>query len=194
MATKPNTERKGMTMNFKILGIVLAILLAVGGYLLYAQLGTGQRTAQAPASTPAVSGAPAPTASGMPAISITPEVNDLGDVSMSKGTVSTLFTIKNSGSGDLVIRDMETSCMCTEAAIAMGDQEGPRFGMRGMSSPPPADWSATIKPGQEVPLKVYYDPTVHGELHGPVTRVVRVYSNDPNRSYVDVKIELNQVH
>ncbi len=185
-------------MNLKILGLVLvAIALVVGGYLLYGELGAGKRPVQASTSGPTSSsggGTSVQTTSGAPAISITPEVKDLGDVSMSKGTVSTLFTIKDTGTGDLIIRDMETSCMCTEAAIVMGDQEGPRFGMKGMSTPPPAGWSFTIKPGQEVPLKVYYDPTVHGDLHGAVTRVIRVYSNDPKQPSVDVTIELNQVH
>jgi hypothetical protein len=171
-------------MNLKLLAFVLATALALSAalYGCNAQLSAGRSTS------------PQATSGGAPAISITPAVADLGDVSMSKGTVNTLFTIKNTGTGDLVIRNMETSCMCTQAAVVMGGQEGPRFGMPGMSSPPPADWSATIKAGQEVPLKVYYDPTVHGDLHGPVTRVVRVYSNDPKQPHVDVTIELNQVH
>lgn len=171
-------------MNLKLLAVMLATALALGAVLYgcNAQSSAGRSTAPQAAS------------GGAPQISITPEVNDLGDVSMSQGRISTIFTIKNTGGSDLVIKDMETSCMCTEAALVMEGQEGPRLGMRGMSSPPPADWSVTIKPGQEVPLKVYYDPTVHADLHGPVTRVVRVYSNDPKQPHLDVQIELNQVH
>lgn len=177
---KNKSQPKKIAMNLKLWAVVLLVIIALGAgaYLIYTQ--TALREADR-----AVTG-------GVPKISITPAVRNLGDVSASKGTVSTLFAIGNEGDGDLVIRDMETSCMCTEAALVIGDREGPRFGMRGHGQRP-VGWSATLKPGEQATLKVYYDPTVHGDLRGPITRLVRVYSNDPTQSYVDVRIELNQV-
>lgn len=173
-------------MNLKLwtVTLVVAIALGTGAYLIYTQ-NAPREFEPSTLTTTAVAG-------GMPSISITPAMRNLGDVSTSKGTVSTLFAIENTGNGDLVIRDMETSCMCTEAAVIVGDREGPRFGMRGHGQRP-VGWSATLKPGEKAALKVYYDPTAHGEIRGPVTRLVRLYSNDPTRTYVDVRIELNQV-
>jgi len=172
-------------MNLKLwVGVfVVAIALALGAYWIYTQ----NAPSEVERSTVSTAGA-----GGAPKISITPAVQNLGSVSTSQGTVSTLFAIENTGKGDLVIRDMETSCMCTEAAVVIGDHEGPRFGMRGHGQRP-LGWSATLKPSERALLKVYYDPTAHGDLRGPVTRIVRIYSNDPTQSYVDVRIELDQV-
>ena len=169
----------------KIGTIVLAIVVALGAYWLYAQWGT-----KPPVSASAETEAQAGTGGGTPEIVVTPMVRDLGEVSVSGGTVTTLFTVKNVGDGKLVITDMETSCMCTEAALIVDGVEGPKLGMRGHGVRPV--WSAELAPGQEAPLKVYYDPTIHDGLRGPVTRVVRIHTNDPERPYVDVVIELVQ--
>ncbi|GEM_PF-1251252 len=127
---------------------------------------------------------------GMPAIVVAPLLRDLGEVSVQGGTVTTFFTVRNPGDGVLVITDMETSCMCTEVALIVDGVEGPRLGMRGHGPRP--EWSARLNPGEEATLKVYYDPTVHEELRGPVTRVVRVHTNVPTRPYVDILIDLVQ--
>ena len=170
-------------MNLKLIGVIVAIAIAMSGYMLYTQYSQPRNEQVAINSV----------VKGMPTISVTPEARDLGDVSMSKGTVNTLFSLANTGTADLIIRDMEATCMCTKAAVIQNGHEGPTFGMRAHGQNP-KDWSATLKPGEEVALKVYYDPTVHGEIHGAVERWVRIYSNDPAHPHVDVKIELNQVH
>jgi len=170
-------------MNLKLIGVIVAIALAVSGYMLYTQSSQQRNEQTTTTSVP----------KGTPMISVTPASRDLGDVSMSKGRVNTLFALANTGTSDLIIRDMEATCMCTKAAVVQNGMEGPAFGMRAHGQNP-TDWSATIKPGEQATLKVYYDPTVHGEIHGPVERWVRIYSNDPEHPHVDVKIELNQVH
>jgi hypothetical protein len=166
-----------VNLSLKPWGIIaLAIVLAAGGYWLYAQWGA-DRSGQ--------------VAGGTPQIQVQPLSLDLGEVSVRGGTVTTLFDVKNVGDGELVIQDMETSCMCTEAALIVDGVEGPKLGMRGHGARPV--WSARLTPGQEATLKVYYDPTVHAGLRGAVTRVVRLHTNDPKRPYVDVAIELIQV-
>ncbi len=163
-------------MSLKLWGILLAVVIAIGGYFLYAQRGVDRSI-------------PEPT--GTPQIKIQPLSLDLGEVSVRGGTVTTLFDVKNVGDGELVIRDMETSCMCTEAALIVDGREGPKFGMRGHGARP-VGWSAKLAPDEQATLKIYYDPTVHAGLRGPVTRVVRVHTNDPKRPYVDVAIDLIQ--
>ena len=126
---------------------------------------------------------------GSSMVKITPTFYDFGDVSVAKGAVSTTMDILNEGKGDLVIKYMESSCMCTTASIVFNGAESPRFGMHNN----PVSWSQTIGPNETAQLKIYYDPTVHRELRGPVTRTIKIYSNDPVNSQKEVRIDVNQV-
>ncbi len=110
---------------------------------------------------------------------------------MAGGNVSTEFTLSNRGDQSITINDMETSCMCTEAALVVDGVAGPTFGMRGHGAWP-TDWSATVGVGGTATLRVDYDPTVHTGLRGPVTRVVRLYTDSPDQPYLDATIELDQ--
>ena len=50
-----------------------------------------------------------------------------------------------------------------------------------------------IGPDETAQLKIYYDPTVHRNLRGPVTRIITIYTNDPINPQKDVRIDVNQV-
>lgn len=118
---------------------------------------------------------------------------DLGTVGLKKGTVTTEFTIKNEGKSDLVVDKLSSSCGCTSASLVYQGKEGPRFYMAGHGhESPDANWKAVIAPGDEAQVKVYYDPTVHPDLTGPVTREVSVHSNDPVDFETKLTITLNQ--
>lgn len=128
-----------------------------------------------------------------PIIAISPALADLGDVPKKK-VVSFDFQIKNSGTKDLVIDKLESSCECTTASVINQGVEGPVFGMEGHGDfKNPQGWSTTIAPDKEAILRVYYDPLTHKDLVGPVTRTVTVFSNDPLDPKVKVTIELNQL-
>ncbi len=127
-----------------------------------------------------------------PVLKITPESINLKEVSVSKGTITTSIKIENAGKEDLVLNDMETSCACTSAALVYDGVEGPLFNMRAHGTNP-KDWNATIKPGETASLKIYYDPTVHDDLRGPVTRYIMIYSNDPKSPVKTVYVNLKQV-
>ena len=124
-----------------------------------------------------------------PIININPLVHDFGDVSQSKGIVSTTFTIKNDGKKDLVIDNMKSSCHCTTASIIYEGIKGPIFGMHNN----PTDWQVAVKPGKKAQLKVYYDPNAHGEFRGLVKRTLDIFSDDPVDFQKQIRIELNQV-
>ncbi len=126
-------------------------------------------------------------------IAIEPSLSDLGDVSVAGGETSTSFIVRNDGKSDLAITGMESSCGCTTATLVLDGVESPRFGMPGHGLETPKGWSAVIAPGQTAELKVYYDPTVHPDLRGPVTRTVTVFSDDPVNFGEKVRIEANQV-
>jgi len=152
--------------------IVMALVIlavGIGSYLLYSQ-----RAMQ-----------------GAPAIVITPDSYDFGQVKAGGKVVSTLFTVENTGKSDLIINNMDSSCGCTSAAFIINGEEGPRFSMS-MHGTNPRGWSARLKPGEQAQLKIYYDPNVHPELRGPVTRFIMVFSNDPKNPIVRVFIQATQ--
>ena len=128
-----------------------------------------------------------------PKISALVVKQDLGNISLAKGIVSTEFMIKNIGESNLVIDKLSSSCGCTSASLVYQGKEGPRFYMagHGQESPDPT-WQAAIAPGDEARIKVYYDPTVHPDLTGPVTRTVSLHSNDPVDFETKFTIILNQ--
>ncbi|MBI4441196.1 DUF1573 domain-containing protein [Candidatus Woesearchaeota archaeon] len=126
---------------------------------------------------------------GAPLLDITPAILQMGTVSQAEGIATGTFQLKNTGFSDLLITGMDTSCMCTQVALVT-DKEGPRFGMPSHGNP--KGWTATIAPGEQATLNVYYDPNAHKELTGPVTRLINIYSNAPF-SPKQIQIRLNQV-
>ena len=57
----------------------------------------------------------------------------------------------------------------------------------------PRNWSTVIKPGEQAFLKVYYDPAVHPNERGQVTRIVWIYSDDPVKPKQEVKIKVARI-
>ncbi len=128
-----------------------------------------------------------------PRIVLSETKKDLGIVSQKDGTVTTEFTIRNDGGSDLVIDKLSSSCGCTSGRLVYRGVEGPRFYMAGHDYPEPdPGWQAAIAPGDEATIAVYYDPTVHPELTGPVTRTLSIHSNDPVDFETTVMITLEQ--
>ena len=120
---------------------------------------------------------------------------NFGTISQKDGIVSTLFTIKNTGGSDLIIENMDSSCMCTTASLIYKGQEGPRFGMS-MHGENPDNYKLVIPAGEAAQLKVYYDSMAHGKQKEPklqITREITITSNDPLNFQQKVRIELTQV-
>lgn len=128
-----------------------------------------------------------------PKISALEVKSDLGTVSLKKGIVTTEFVIKNEGKSDLIVDKLSSSCGCTSASLVYQGKEGPQFYMAGHGQESPdANWKVAIAPGGEAQVKVYYDPSVHPDLTGPVTREVSVHSNDPVDFETKLTITLDQ--
>ena len=128
-----------------------------------------------------------------PKVVILETKKDLGVVNVKNGVLTTEFVIKNVGKSNLVVDKLSSSCGCTSASLVYQSTEGPRFYMAGHGQKEPdPNWKISIAPGAEAQVKVYYDPTVHPELTGPVTRQVSVHSNDPVDFETRLTITLDQ--
>ncbi len=130
-----------------------------------------------------------------PEIEIVKEYFNFGTIKQSDGIVTTTFDIKNSGDSDLIIENLDTSCMCTSASLIYENKEGPIFGMS-MHGDNPKDFKISIPPGETAILKVYYDPMAHGkqkQAEQSIVRTVTIISNDPIDFQKSVRIELIQV-
>jgi len=130
-----------------------------------------------------------------PVLEMAETFHELGTIKQSPEKVSTQFEIKNTGKSDLIIDNMDTSCMCTSATITYSGREGPVFGMS-MHGNNPKNWQVVIPPGESATLNIYYDPMAHGiqkEEKLDITRFVTISSNDPVNFQEEVKIHLVQV-
>ncbi len=126
-----------------------------------------------------------------PILLVSPNTYDFGSVSVQFGEVSTSFRIRNAGEGELELKDMDTSCGCTEATVVVDGVEGPRFNMR-MHQENPTDWSVRLAPGEEAQLRIYYDPMTHPDLRGSVTREVYLFGDDLKKPLSTVRVLVNQ--
>jgi hypothetical protein len=79
--------------------------------------------------------------------------------------VAHIFAVQNTGTADLVISNLVTSCGCTIAELS----------------------SSVIPPGQRADLTVTFDPDFH-ETQGEVVRLVWFATNDPTYPWVEVRI------
>lgn len=123
--------------------------------------------------------------SGIAELAINQPRFSLGTVSMADGLARHIIELGNSGTVDLKINSIKTSCMCTEAVLQVNGRKSPKFGMHTSST----FWSETINPGQTASLEITFDPNAHGpNATGPVTRVVTLFSNDQGKSNVKTDI------
>jgi Protein of unknown function (DUF1573) len=107
---------------------------------------------------------------GAPQIKVTPAFMDLGDVT--KEGFNYTFTVSNTGSKELVINRVSTSCGCVLATIE----------------------SEVIMPDEETGLFVTYNPKLMGEVvKGKVKKIIFIKSNDPEMPEIEIKLTANVV-
>jgi len=109
-------------------------------------------------------------------VEISEKSYDWGEIQINEGAVERVFEIKNTGSGELSLSNISTSCMCTTAQLILGDESSPEFGMHTKSS-----YVMNVPEGQTAQLKVVFDPAFHGPSGvGPINRQIKVETNDPS--------------
>lgn len=120
-----------------------------------------------------------------PIISLNFTYYDFGQIEASQGDVSTTFSVENKGKSNLVITGMETSCGCTTARLVIDNQKSPIFSMHDN----PDNWQVFLKPNQQAILEVIFDPNFHKGAKGPITRTIKIFSDDPIEPAIEAKIE-----
>lgn len=94
---------------------------------------------------------------------------DWKEINIKGGKVEHVFTFKNDGEEDLIIKSVVTTCMCTSAVVQLADgTTSPEFSMHGLGQ-----WGAKVHPDEEFQIKAVFDPMAHGpDATGPITRMV----------------------
>lgn len=118
--------------------------------------------ARIPKQTPAPQ--PAPEGAALARLDLPNDSHDFGLVP-TKPDVAHVFAVQNTGTADLEIRNLVTSCACTVAELS----------------------SRVIPPGQRADLTVTFDPDYHA-TQGEVTRLVWFATNDPTQPWVEIRI------
>lgn len=104
-----------------------------------------------------------------PAISVDRLLHDFGVIPQYGGVVEATFAVSNSGTEDLEIGTITTSCSCTSATIS----------------------SPSIKPGGQATLTVVFDPDFHDEPLDVFKRTVFLPTNDPNTPEAEVSVQVD---
>lgn len=174
--------------------MTLALVAILGGSMFAFGFSSGGETAPSANSSSPSSGNSSPVSQLAPlsGLEVSPQPFEFGDVSMKNGIVNKTFTLKNKTGQPIEVARIETSCMCTEASLKVGDKESPFFGMPGHTQNP--GWQATIPPDSEVIVTARFDPNAHGPSGtGLAQRVVRIFFSDPQNNYADIKFSANVV-
>ena len=108
-----------------------------------------------------------------------PENYDLSDVSLNGGIVTKEYEVKNSSGKTLTLKKIATSCMCTQASVAIREKESRFYGMEhAMDKNPPVNME--FPSGETAKVTVTFDPAAHGPQGvGSFERVVWLTFSDP---------------
>ena len=98
---------------------------------------------------------------------------DFGTISMARGKVDYTFALKNTTAEEVSLNSIYTSCMCTVAFLEKNNKTFGPFEMPGHGVTKKIN--ETLASGEEVGVKVVFDPAAHGPAGvGPIERTVVV--------------------
>jgi len=122
----------------------------------------GHDMARIPRQTPAPQ--PAPEGVALPRLDLPNPSHDFGLIP-GRPDVAHVFAVQNTGTADLEIGNLVTSCGCTTAELS----------------------SSIIPAGQRADLTVTFDPDFHAP-QGPVVRLVWFATNDPTQPWAEMRL------
>ena len=113
---------------------------------------------------------------------------DFGKISMKNGNVNNEFAVTNTSESDIILRRVQTSCMCTVAFIVNGESQvkGP-FGVPGHGGSVPLA-NELIKSGESRIISVVFDPSAHGPAGvGKIERYITLTDDSDNSLQLAIK-------
>ncbi len=120
-----------------------------------------------------------------PEILIQPLSYNAGKVSKSKGKWESVIEIYNKGNAAITINDLKTSCGCTTVKLKTKEGFSPAFSSKGAES----GWKTDIASGEKAELIIVTHLDHPSTKLGPILRVVKIKSNDPVYSLIELKLE-----
>ncbi len=155
-------------MSKTLIIIIVTIFALVGGFALWqGRQGIDKNTGEILSESEAVS------------IKIDSQVQDWGQVPINGGIVTREFVFNNPTGKTLLLKKIVTSCMCTIAAVEVGDKSTRFFGMEMHTDKNPSV-NVEIAAGKSAKVIVKYEPAAHGpEGTGPFERTVQLIFADP---------------
>ena len=189
---KPKKRRRSQARSGSLgwlIGLGVALVVVVGGFSLWqsgalarspdatraespadllplAETGSALRGGHDMARIPRETPAPQPRPAGvpLPKLDLPSPSHDFGRIAK-RPDVAHIFAVQNTGTADLVVSNLVTSCGCTTARLS----------------------SNIIPPDQRADLTVTFDPDFH-QTQGETLRLVWFATNDPEQPWVEVKI------
>ena len=171
-------RRSGRSKALWIVGILVAVGLIGGGFLLFSP-----RTS----SSSSVRTSNTPATGGTPSLQIEATDLDLGTLNVTEERVKEI-ALTNNGTGPLQISKVNTSCMCTFAQLVIDGKESPEFNMMMHMSPQEMSWVGTIPTGQSAMLRVIYRPKLMPQP-GRIDREINFETNDPTHPQMKVRFQ-----
>ena len=124
--------------------------------------------------------------SGQPRLELSATSADLGEMAVQDEKTAT-FTLKNTGTKALELKQFSTSCNCTFAQLKTPSQTSPMFNMMMHMPPKDMNWKTELQPNEEATLSVIYRPSLM-PVYGPVQRFVTFETDDPEHKNVELTI------
>lgn len=129
------------------------------------------------------------TADSQVAIEIESNRFDWGTIDINDGIVTKNFSIKNTGSSDLKLYNVKTSCMCTTAQLKTPQTISKKYQMHENSSD-----IIEVRPGDMAELFVEFDPAFHGPSGvGPISRTITISTNETKNPSLTFLLSANVV-
>lgn len=117
---------------------------------------------------------------------------NVGVISMDQGDESVFFTLTNTGSEPVVIKEVYTSCGCTKARILNGEDTSAFIAMKHANTK--TDVLEKVDPGSSVQVEAVYDPLFHGpDDTGVKRRSIFLETNSRTQPQVRLDFQLDVV-
>lgn len=110
---------------------------------------------------------------------------DWGNIPFKGGNIKADFVIKNMSEVPLRLKNVRTSCHCTQARVILENGSSPYFGMNTVSG-----WVGEVAPGGQAQVEVVFDPAYHGPGGvGPINRFVELETSDKNNKKLEFSVK-----